>query len=785
MPDSVMPDTSRPTCFVIIGYGRKTDPATGRTLDLDKTFEQLIQPACDEVGLNAFRAIDANLTGSIDELMHRWIGQADYVIADLTTLNANVFYELGVRHALRSETTILIADRKLIERIPFDLSSFVVHAYDHPDDSPGGPDGDTTQDGLLHAQARFSKADVDKLSDLLAKVRARGRKSDSPVYVFLPGLDAPDRADVTAEQAPPYVNPPNRAPREDGSLADVMALARAHRERREYEKAIDLYRRAIDMFHEAKGPKAGTKIDVVLYQNLAEVTSLLGRTREPQGEIRALREAESILKVHCALDITTDARTLAIAGDIYDRLFTRYRDLRWWRLHQWAGYRALARKFFFSADERVCFEHAIDCYERAWSSSDNPELRRYAERAAEVLRDVARSTWNPVLKLRYYSEASTRRRRAWKMGPQSRLQATAALLLLLLLGTGYSLGRYLGAPPILEFNLERPSLVPSPQPLPTVVLVPDRRPLDELMLLVTEIRTAVGTKPPDSPTLLARAGGIDQRTEEILNTLLALSPTDLRDALERLIRIERSTTRTATVVGVAPAGAEPDTDSILSLVKSIDGTTRDTSKTAADIRRTVGTTLPPTDAESIPEMVKRIEAATGTAAGDARVQGEQDIINTAWTILDELRRLASADWTAPATLARTGPAMQFGSLPRAVRGFAYSLGPGQRVRAGELGLEITMQSIDQCQDGELANTNDVACVWVVPDAPPGAPPLVQKLFKVAPRPRGADWTAEDTPRAEQFRDEQGFWYAMVVNRNDAGGRYAVIRRCNEMCEPGR
>ena len=85
------------TCFVVIGFGTKTDYATGRSLNLDLTYEKLIKPAFDKVGIRCFRAIDVNVTGSIDKLMYQWIFQADFVVADLSTMNANVFYELGVR----------------------------------------------------------------------------------------------------------------------------------------------------------------------------------------------------------------------------------------------------------------------------------------------------------------------------------------------------------------------------------------------------------------------------------------------------------------------------------------------------------------------------------------------------------------------------------------------------------------------------------------------------------------------------------------------------------------
>jgi hypothetical protein len=111
--------------FAVTGVGNQTDYSTARVLNLDKTYQQLIRPAFDQVDVNCFRAIDANLTGSIDSITCRWIYEADIVIADLSTLNANVFYELGVCHAQRPNTTIIIAESVLMQSIPFDLSSFV------------------------------------------------------------------------------------------------------------------------------------------------------------------------------------------------------------------------------------------------------------------------------------------------------------------------------------------------------------------------------------------------------------------------------------------------------------------------------------------------------------------------------------------------------------------------------------------------------------------------------------------------------------------------------------
>jgi hypothetical protein len=100
-------------CFVIIGYGKKTSYINGkvRELDLDQTFSLLIKPVFDELSIPCYRAIDKNTNGSIDKLMLKEIKEAYIAIADISTLNANVMWELGVRHALRPHHTIMICEK--------------------------------------------------------------------------------------------------------------------------------------------------------------------------------------------------------------------------------------------------------------------------------------------------------------------------------------------------------------------------------------------------------------------------------------------------------------------------------------------------------------------------------------------------------------------------------------------------------------------------------------------------------------------------------------------------
>src|SRR5258708_3547300 len=96
------------TCFVVMGFGKKTDFEMGRTLDLDKTYKYIIKPAVMDAGLTCIRADEITHSGPIDVPMYEQLLQADVVVADLSTSNKNAYYELGVRHALRPYSTVVI-----------------------------------------------------------------------------------------------------------------------------------------------------------------------------------------------------------------------------------------------------------------------------------------------------------------------------------------------------------------------------------------------------------------------------------------------------------------------------------------------------------------------------------------------------------------------------------------------------------------------------------------------------------------------------------------------------
>lgn len=318
------------TCFVVTGFGNKTDYATGRVLNLDKTFELLVQPACDAVEVNAFRAIDANLAGSIDAIMYHWIYAADIVIADLSTLNANVFYELGVRHALKPNTTIIIAEAELIKRIPFDLGSFVVLKYEHSGDTIAEPE-----------QARFIQLLSGVIRKILDAERVRqqqspalARLSDSPVFTHLKDL-TPASYTAKVSVLPPAWVPPDRRPAKGTvpgrSLSSLIDRAEAAKDTKRYAEAIDGFRDAI----QAQTNGSDTiKPDIFLVQRLALVTYKHGERKGADGQpdkavaVQALHEAWAILQRHCEPATSNDPETLGLSGAIHKRLFDWNGDLQ-------------------------------------------------------------------------------------------------------------------------------------------------------------------------------------------------------------------------------------------------------------------------------------------------------------------------------------------------------------------------------------------------------------------------------------------------------------------------
>ena len=171
------PAFCRPHAFVVMPFGQKPGPDPQAPLiDFNRVYEELIGPALEMAGLDPFRADQELQAGDIRSDMFQELLLADLVVADLTINNPNVWYELGVRHALRSRGVVLICGGKVT--MAFDTYTDRKLRYGLRD---GLPDPATLDDDRA-ALARMVRETM----------RSWTGRQISPVYGLLPNLREPD-----------------------------------------------------------------------------------------------------------------------------------------------------------------------------------------------------------------------------------------------------------------------------------------------------------------------------------------------------------------------------------------------------------------------------------------------------------------------------------------------------------------------------------------------------------------------------------------------------------------
>lgn len=120
-----------PLVFVVIPFGTKRDVDTGLEIDFDAIYESAIRPAAGSLGLDVIRGDEEKTGGIIMRPVFERLLLAEIVVADLTMQNPNVFYELGVRHSARPQSTVLIYAENF--RLPFDVAMVRAIPYELSD----------------------------------------------------------------------------------------------------------------------------------------------------------------------------------------------------------------------------------------------------------------------------------------------------------------------------------------------------------------------------------------------------------------------------------------------------------------------------------------------------------------------------------------------------------------------------------------------------------------------------------------------------------------------------
>ena len=141
----------RPSCFVLMPFGKRKDPARPRKgeIDFDRIYKLAIETGASKAGLQPVRADEETVGGIIHKPMLERLLLSDFAVADLTLPNPNVYYELGVRHSARQNTTLLIHASHV--RLPFDVAPVRALPYEIGSDN------------------KVSKKQLEALSDAIAK----------------------------------------------------------------------------------------------------------------------------------------------------------------------------------------------------------------------------------------------------------------------------------------------------------------------------------------------------------------------------------------------------------------------------------------------------------------------------------------------------------------------------------------------------------------------------------------------------------------------------------------
>ena len=156
-------------CFIIMPYGGNDEQMRKR---FEGVYQTIICPAARNAGYEPKRSDIAGEPGNITQDIIRDLAESEVVIADLTMANANVFFELGIRHAFRKSGTVHIVDGA--HSLPFDVRQYRAIAY-------------TTE---LAEIPEVQK----QIEDAIGKRVSQPDRADNPVHDAIPELPLDIRA---------------------------------------------------------------------------------------------------------------------------------------------------------------------------------------------------------------------------------------------------------------------------------------------------------------------------------------------------------------------------------------------------------------------------------------------------------------------------------------------------------------------------------------------------------------------------------------------------------------
>ncbi len=204
----------KPICFMVMPYrtkpvGTYEDPAVPNEVDFDRLWEAALKPAIQELEYEAVRA-DQDLGALIIQEMIERLAISDLVIADVTIANANVYYEIGLRHVAKQYGCVMIA--AVWAKTLFDIDQMRQIRYKLP-------------------QKAIDDTTAAEIKEFLKKSIPPLAAGASPFYQALPGY--PDRFDPN--RATSFKDSLRELSKFQGQVAAVRIAPRAAQEERALE----------------------------------------------------------------------------------------------------------------------------------------------------------------------------------------------------------------------------------------------------------------------------------------------------------------------------------------------------------------------------------------------------------------------------------------------------------------------------------------------------------------------------------------------------------------------
>jgi len=265
--------------------GRQGHPAI--LVDFDEVHQRLIEPALRRADCEPFRADQEPAAGDIRTDMYFELVTADFVLADISILNANVFYELGIRHGV-TPRGVLTLHGGWSQR-PFDVA----------------PDRNIPYDGSLfdsrHRRddawnASVARAVEDLAGRLRTAIASDPQTIGSPVYSQLVGLRPVDATKIQTARAKYFGMQVEEwrqriaVAAKKGYAGDILTLAREAPNRMSEQRIVlDAARRLVSL---RRYQPARELLRQLLAEDRGNVTVLceLGQVEGRLGELPVAQE---------------------------------------------------------------------------------------------------------------------------------------------------------------------------------------------------------------------------------------------------------------------------------------------------------------------------------------------------------------------------------------------------------------------------------------------------------------------------------------------------------------